>query len=1187
MMESINDDKSNTEKFYVGTAILNRTNRQEQNTMGMFINTVPLLMELDNQKSFLENLQTVADSCISLLRHQKYNYSDVLQMLRSKYQFQEKLYDVLLSYQNAKINSEFESFESEWYHCGMQAESLQIHIDDRDGEGVLKIHYDYQVKKFTEEEILKMHEHLLQLLSHGMEDGQQAAAKMNLLTEQEKNQLLYAFNDTCVEFAKEKCFHQLFTEQVEKTPEKTALIFEDQKYTFRQLDEMSNSLAHCLREKGVKPNEIIPIISKRSWHILVAMIAINKAGGAFMFVDPNYPEERIRYMLEDAQAKMMLSLDVSFDFGIIQIDLETFDYTYCTESIENVNTSEDYTYVIFTSGSTGKPKGLLIKHRNVANFCHRCKLNIYDEILKDNYAMFLSVTNVIFDVFITESFLPLTSGHTILLANDVQVMNPLELSKLCDKYKPELLETTPTKFKAYISNCESLEYLKSLKVIMLGGEAFPESLAEEIRRLTSARIFNMYGPAETTVWSTFELLDEKEITIGKPIANTQIYILDKFGNLVPTGAIGELCIAGDGVGGGYLNRPELTTEKFIPNPFGEGKLYKTGDLAYWRNDGKIIYVGRNDFQVKIRGLRIELGEIENAIDSVEGVGQAVVVVRKDENGRQLICAFYTEKSPVDPKAIRKNISSNLPRYMVPHIFTPIEELPLTASGKVNRKALPEVDLNHTEHLAEYEKPQTKLQKKMVEMVEEVLGESPIGISDDFFDLGGDSLAAIEFVSLAHNEGIYFTLQNVYDYPTMKELCEFIENGQRQHITFDEEDFSQIHQLLKEKAQNLSHVPEKTELGNILLAGATGFLGIHLLADYLENDKGTAYCLVRGADQELSKERFYGILNHYFGKKYHNDPRIVVVCADLQQDHFGLTAEQYDDLLKKTDTVINAAASVKHYGSYEYFYEVNTQTTKRLISFCMDSGAKLVHTSTLSVSGNSFADDFEGRASDCEQDFSETEFYIGQPLENVYARSKFEAERAVLDAMCHGLKAKIMRMGNLTNRVSDGIFQKNYESNAFLKRLKAILTLGILPDYLTKLYAEFTAIDEAAAAVMVIARHFEDDNPVFHINSHKVVYMDKLAQYFAEAGYPVKIVSAEKFTEILQKSAKQNETEFVLETFINDMDENDRLNYDSKIHVVNDFTVEYLKMLGFEWSEIGFDYVQQYIHYFENLGYLEK
>ena len=661
-----------------------------------------------------------------------------------------------------------------------------------------------------------------------------------------------------------------------------------------------------------------------------------------------------------------------------------------------------------------------------------------------------------------------------------------------------------------------------------------------------------------------------DITIGKPIANTQIYIVDKYMHLVPIGVTGELCIAGDGVGAGYLNRPELTAEKFIDNPFGEGKMYKTGDLAYWREDGNIAYVGRNDFQVKIRGLRIELGEIESAIDSVDGISQAVVVVRKDINGRQLICAFYTEQTKVDIADIKSAISSKLPKYMMPHIFTVLKEMPLTTSGKINRKALPEVDLTNTNTDAEYVKPENKLQQEIASVMEKVLNYSPVGLNDDFFDLGGDSLKAIEFVSKAHSEGIYFNLQAVFDNPTVAKLYDYIEKGDKQAVLYNQADFDKYIPLLENNKVECIELPQNSALGNVFITGSTGFLGSHVIDELLSNGAEKVYCLVRD-----NENRLYDTLSFYFEDIYKDDKRIVPVIGDLEH----LEDIQVNDDI---DIVIHTAASVKHYGSYQYFYDMNVVGTLNAIDFCKKHNAKFIHISTLSVSGNAMLDVAETFRSEEELFFDEASLFIGQPLENVYARSKFEAEKEVLNAMLEGLNANIVRVGNLTNRASDAKFQKNHESNAFLNRVKAILELKAFPEYLMKYYAEFSPIDDTAKGIVKIAEHFNTKHTVFNLNSYKPLYFDKFVEILKRLGIEMNIVDGKTFI----NKIKLPGSEEMYEALINDMDENGNLVYDSNIRILNDFTKEYMKMIGFEWSDIDFDYIKRYIEYFREIGYLE-
>ena len=623
-------------------------------------------------------------------------------------------------------------------------------------------------------------------------------------------------------------------------------------------------------------------------------------------------------------------------------------------------------------------------------------------------------------------------------------------------------------------------------------------------------------------------MSRNNITIGKPIANTQIYIVNKYMQIVPIGVTGEICIAGDGVGAGYLNRPELTAERFIDNPFGEGKLYKTGDLGYWREDGNIIYVGRNDFQVKIRGLRIELGEIENAISSVDGVQQSVVVVRKDSEGRQLICAFYTGKD-IDAKDIRNEIGKKLPKYMLPHIFTHLDTMPLTPSGKLNRKALPEINLENLQTGAEYVAPETEVEKLLCKIMAKTLNTERIGMNDDFFELGGDSLKAIELISECEAEGIHIELQSVFDNPTPGELLKSAFSKFENIETYSESDFIELHKLIANN--RIECIPESKEVpvGNILLAGATGYLGAHILDNYLTNDTGTAYCIVRGKSAEDSKKRLAELLHFYFNNKYDDCKRIVVLCGDCSEKHCGLPADAYQGLIEDVVTVINSVATVKHYGSYEFFQKTNVESVKNLIEFCNESHAKLIHISTTAVAGSDF--DSEMLVADYPEDvtFTEHDLFINQPRDNVYVRSKFEAERVVLTAMQNGLKANIMRMGNLTNRRSDGKFQWNYESNAFLKHMKAIIDLGFIPSNLLDLKTEFTPIDEAAKAVMLITRHFSDKCNVFHIENTNQVSFDEIYHYMSMIGLNMKLVDNDTFIAALKETENSINTKYIFET----------------------------------------------------------
>ncbi len=748
--------KMNTESICIGTSVLNRSGHEEKNTIASYVNTVPVFIELNDNLSFCENMKNVQSAILSAMRHQKYNYQLALENLKKKNINIERPYDIIINYQNAKIKGEFS--ESTWHHNGMQTESLQIQIEDRNNEGVFHIHYDYQIDKFSEHDIDMLHGHLCVLLDSVIDNYDATINNLDMLLTCERQKLLKEFNDTATEYAREKCVHELFEEMAAKTPDKVAVVACDKTLTYKELNEDANRIAHSLMEKGIGKGNIVGLMLPRESYLLSALFGVLKTGAAYLPIDSVYPAERIDFMLFDSGVKCCITEE----------NISGFLDNANTENPVNTVCSEDICYCIYTSGSTGKPKGTLITHRNVVNYVSANKINVFYGITGEDAKSILCVTTTGFDIFVTETILPLVNGMEVILADEEQSKVQNRLVELLEKHPADILQTTPTKMKSFLADKTQLDYLKNFKSIILGGEILDSPLVRELKNLTKAEIYNIYGPAETTVWVTkSKIKNADDISIGRPMANTQVYIVDKHMKLVPIGVTGELCIAGDSVSAGYLNRPDLTAEKFVNNPFGEGKLYKTGDLAYWREDGNIVFVGRSDFQVKIRGLRIELGEIESALQQAEDVERAVVVVRKDREGRQLICAFYTGQER-SAKELREEIGKSLPKYMVPHIFTHLEKMPLTTSGKADRKALPEIDLENISTGTEYIAPGTAEEIVLTGCVQNVLGKGKISILDNFFDIGGDSLKAIELIAALESKGYDVPVKTIFG---CKDICE--------------------------------------------------------------------------------------------------------------------------------------------------------------------------------------------------------------------------------------------------------------------------------------------------------------------------------------------------------------------------------------------------------------------------------
>ncbi len=757
-LSKINGNRSSVT---IGVPVLGRSGAKEKSTAGMFISTLPLTVDIGESTDGL--FKKILNGHRDIFRHRDISLGEILHGIKSKTDGSGRLFDATFSFQNARTDI---PAKTEWFGNGWLEVPLSVHIDDRDSLGSFTLTIDFRTAVFPQSSEVKLLArrfiHILKQVVSGKNIGE-----ISVLPDDESDMLIRRFNETSVDFASDKCVHEAFSELAAKTPDRTALVFRGKSFTYAQLEEMSGALAAFLRDKGISRGDIVPIISGRKPYLIIAMLAVMKTGGAYMPVPPEYPPERIRFMLKNVGAKLALTCGADVDISE-EIRLESFDYSYVSDTAPVKFSPEDICYVIFTSGSTGKPKGTLISHRNVMNYCSANRFNVVGGILGEDIRSIVSVTDIVFDIFVTESILPLLNGITIYLADDEQAVSQRALGSLIEESCAQVIQTTPTKMRSYLFDENYLDYLSKLKAIILGGEEFPPSLCAKLKKLTNAKLFNIYGPAETTVWSTFAVADEADMTIGKPIANTRIYILDEALKPVPVGIGGEIFISGSGVGKGYLGEGKLTAEKFLPDPFFNGEtMYRTGDMGIIRANGNIEFLGRKDFQIKLRGLRIELGEIENALCSFGGITNAAVVCRTDGRGEKYLAAFYTGAF-ADERELRGFLSERLPAYMIPNCFAHLEKMPLTASGKTDRKALPKVVFAPSER--EYTAPQNDAERKLCIYAAKVLGIERVGAEDDFFELGGDSFSAMELTALAMQDGFAFTPKDIYIHRTARKLA---------------------------------------------------------------------------------------------------------------------------------------------------------------------------------------------------------------------------------------------------------------------------------------------------------------------------------------------------------------------------------------------------------------------------------
>jgi amino acid adenylation domain-containing protein len=755
-----------------GTPVLNRSNAREKETMGMFISTVPIRITIDETQDYTTFAESIGKEWMSILRHQKYPYTLLLKKLRERNPGLDKIYDIVISYQNAKFNKNDEEYrhEGRWHQNGCQTDSLNVHINDREDDGRIIVDYDYQTDLFYAKEIDFFHDHVVRLLWHSIDDPTKKLPYIDMISEKEKYRILHEFNNTKTAYQRGKYIHTFFEETAARVPDKIALVFENRVMTYRELNEKANRLACVLRKQGIKPNDIVGLMVKRSFDMITGILGILKSGAAYMPIDKDHPVDRVSYMLKNSRSDILVTqkeLPEIPDFAGTVIDIQDRDIDM--ESCENTqhsNGPDDTAYVIYTSGSTGMPKGVALRHDSLTNF-----ISTMSRMVRfDPGKTMISITSSSFDIFIFETLLPLTQGLKVVISNENEQKIPRLLKELIINNAVDMLQTTPTRMKFYIDHKDCDGAFGGLTDIILGGEVFRESLLKKLKSLTKARIYNGYGPSETTIYSTFkDLTNENVINIGRPLANTSAYIVDKYLNLLPIGIAGELCISGSGVMKGYVNRPELSREKLIENPFVPGEMmYKTGDLASWYAEGEIGYIGRTDNQAKINGLRIEFEEIEIQLNRIENIKDAVVTIKEDMIGKPQLCAYVISDNDISLHDIRSRLSKKLPNYMIPSFIMKIDSIPLTATGKIDKKSLPmPISGILSENI--YVPPGDYIEKMLAETYAKILRSDKIGINDNFFELGGDSLGVIELVSYLYKYGLNVEIQDVYEYPVIRDL----------------------------------------------------------------------------------------------------------------------------------------------------------------------------------------------------------------------------------------------------------------------------------------------------------------------------------------------------------------------------------------------------------------------------------
>lgn len=1167
----------NLNNFVIGTPILNRTTFKEKNTPGMFISTVPFKIDLTTDLTFKDFVANIALQTLGMFRHQKYPYQSLLADIRTNNNSIPNLYNIMISYQNTKTNrnSSDINYDVRWTHSDFTSDELDVHLFDMNDTGELNISYDYQTERYSDADIHDIHQRILFIINQILSNNDISISSLELVLPEEKIYMLKTYNQNKYTNIN-KTVIDLFLEQCQIHPDSIAISDKTNSLTYGQLNALSDNIKYYLLKNNIRPKDKICLFFPNSINLVASILAILKLGACYIPIDVTYPIDRIEYIVHNSSSKHILTDSENIEkLGILRslslnINFKNFSNNEAVQNIDEgiLPSPKDLAYIIYTSGSTGNPKGVKIAHESLYNYISWTK-SVYVKNEVTNFPLYSSIS---FDLTVTSIYTPLISGNAIYIYNN---SNPqLLLQDILSDNKVQIIKLTP----AHLSLLLECIPNPNVKKLIVGGDILSIEICKQISSLfaNNIHIYNEYGPTEATVgcmiyeYSNADKNNYASVPIGIPAANTKLYVLNDDLNLVPFGHIGQLYIGGKCLAKGYVKLRNMNAERFIQSPFNSNeKIYKTGDLVKLYKNGIMEYIGRSDFQIKINGYRIEIGEIQSKILNYPGIKDCFINVIEKDNTK-LLCAYYVCKKPINLKYLKDHLSRSLPSYMIPKHFILLDELPLTNNGKVDKKLLP---LPTESGYDVFISPETQTEKQIHSIFCKLLNIEKMSVTANIFDYYVDSLTIIKAQTILYSHGYDISSQTFYEHPSIRSLAEYLDNYSTSNRPIKEENISLIKNIDSISLPN-NHIADKYQ--NILLFGVTGFLGIHILYELLTTTSSTIYCIIREKDNLNAIQRFHNKFEFYFGKEIFRkyEDRIIPITGNLLKDNLGLYDEVYSHLGQIIDCVISTAAIVKHYGNYDEFNATNVLGTDRIIDFCLKYIIPMHYISTMSVSGY-------GLVKTPKKTFTENDCYIGQNFEdNVYVKSKFVAEQHILESCKNkGLHCSIYRIGNITNRFSDGFFQQNYGDNAFLNRIISIIKLKSIPENLNDLEIELTPVDYCAKFIVQLLHDTPNNINIYHIYNDKQVKLAHFVEILERYNIHISKISLEDFK---NKILNSSDNYFGITNYISAIT-NHAFN---NLKLSNTQTNNILKGHCLEWPYITDDYINKIIDYLIRNGLME-
>ena len=1170
--------KYNAADYSVFTTVYNgRNDSRTADTFAMLVKTLPVFVGLD-AASPAELAKKTSRQILDSMVNDIYSFSEI----NREYGVRS---DVMFIYQGSDFG--FKSF------CGEKAEELPIDLPDKktpvslqvfktDGGFVYRA--DYDPSRYSEKLIRAIADAFDTAL--GEFCRRESLADVSLVSPG-MLKTLKEFNLTEYPFDESQTMCSLFEKTCGAYPDNTALVFGSRSYTYSALERITAALAKYLADRGIGRGDFVPVLVERNEFMIIGAYGVLRAGAAYEPLDPAYPLERLRFMIEDTGAKLIIAdrklAGIAEGLGaeIIYTD-EIFDLPDAPDYVSPAEPDDNF-IIVYTSGTTGVPKGNVLSHRQpVALFDFHIRDAKLGPDCRSAY-----YTGFSFDAGMLDLHASLLSGGTLYVIPEDMRLDLVSMDDyFCENGITHISLTTQMGvLLAKNTKCKTFRYITA------GGEKLIPFVPRE-----GLRYVNGYGPSECTVYaSEYTVRNDGSLQpVGKPHSNIKFYIIDKNGLRLPAGAAGELCISGKQVGLGYRNRPEKTAEVFTPNPFdnepGYERMYHTGDIVRMLPDGNYDFVGRRDGQIKIRGFRVELAEIEQVILDYEGIKNVTVQAYDDKTGSKYIAAYVVSDARVDFAALSKYISDIKPSYMVPSAFMQLDSIPLTANGKIDKKSLPQPMKTVESKSSE---PADETEEIFCDIFEEVLGLEKVYADDDFFSIGGSSIEAAQAVVKCDAAGFPVVFKNFFENSTPRKLAAFVRGAKKDDILApggEEKEKYDYSCLEYNVMDNLDKI-KFCGVGDVLLTGVTGFLGAHLYRTLIELTPGRVICLVRKKSGLSAEARFKMMMTYYFEDWYkpEYDSRTVIVDGDLADTDID---EKLSDL--SFDSIFNCAANVKHFAAGDSLVNDNFKNVENLISLAEKRNALLVQASSLSVCGESVNGsipmDFK---------FKENNLNIGQSLENKYVYSKYLAEQAIIDAVSRGrIRGKIIRFGNLAARESDSEYQINASNSGLMKIMQGYIKLGCYPVDAMDAGIEFSPIDKVAEAMVLLAGTPKEFT-VFHAkNCHEIHYA-----YFINAlnarGHKIEIVERDEFETRLKKALDTAEDVTDFTGFIAYLDRTDssvtdvmvysddaansaeaakEKAYDVRVRVASDtsYTVKALYRLGFAWPLTSREYLEKMV-----------